>query len=770
MRNDDYQHSLKNIIYTIAIGPLYLLFFFKSYRRSMPKSIYIFYCYLAISLICFYLSLSLSYNPKWVAIIYFSVLLITLLVPSLYGRKKVKEKKKKPKSRIAYSGVQIYCWVFFLGFIFGNMSLLIQIMYYWLIGEYVTVFFSSQEYVSFIWSFIGMIIGYLYGIKKENNYISTSVSSLLKTSLVIFILITSYSLIIYVFGVYPLQRIIPISYKPQSTDILFYLIGFITITTLSYFIISRHVPYGVYRAIKVTGISIPIILIHIILLSAYSTTLNLTVASLFEGNGKTAKAKEIYAKAVPFISHSTLQAALIHRQGTLNVISNDYEDAISFFRKVVTDYSEKTAVSYGKAEKYIESFENNNPLTKTGNELLKIKYRTFEQAASCFPNSLSLILHFYETNPIKTRKLSDSIKEGFNDGTFIWKAESFLSKNSYTLLTTYWQTKETLISLLEAKYPVLIYVPGHVYTLYGYDERLEMFFTYDTAKYNRWDDKPFSEFQKSWMETSFLMSVVIKKEDEDTLREIAPELFNFSNQYKVWQKTQITDYYEQKGSYWRDYDQHTISERLGVAGLELDDPKLHSNGLHAYSWDMENWEKNIYPMLNHPWALKWPTFERFILYLLFNEQISNAKQLISIYRTNLDKESSPVSNRFLNIELATNIAAANDGNILSGGFLSTSDRLIGQAEKLTGKTKKGIEKFYWGYYVKGSHLLKQEDISGAIQLLLPLINSFDIKKHPLSKAFGKILEILYIAHNKEPALIEPGILKSLKIAWVIYNI
>jgi len=774
MKSYDYRSRRKSIVYTISLGPLYLLFYFRSLRHTMPKSRYIFWSFLAAFSVCFYLSLTLSYHPGWIGVIYLAILLVTLATTFLFVREK--RDNREPEAPHGDSGICVsrgIIWLFFLSFIFGNLSTLIQAANYWLIGEYITVFFFSKEHISAMWSFIGMAIGFIYGLRKENNYINADISSLLRSTLIIFILITLYSLITYLFVVYPLQRLSPISYFPQTAEFLFYTTGFMAIMTSSYFVLSRFSPHGIYKSLKAAALSVPLVLMHIILLSAYSTTLNLTVASIFEGKDKTETARKLYAKVVPFITHDPLQAALIHRQGTLSVINENYPEAISYFRKVVADYSEETFDAYGKAKKYIESYEKNGEHKDPGHELLKVEYTTFEQAASCFPNSLSLILNFYEADPIGTRELSYSIKESFNDGTFIWKAESFLDKRGYTLLTTFWQTKETLISLLEAKYPVLIYIPGHVYTLYGYDAGMEMFLTYDTAKYNRWDDKPFSEFQKSWMNSSFLMSVVIKKGEESTLRELAPELFKFSDLHKSWQKAQITDYYESKNSYWRDYDRYKIAEKMGISGLKLNDPTLHSNGFHTYPWDKENWDENIYPMLDRPWALEWRIFERFILYLLYNHQISEAKQLISLYRANLDKESLSVSNRILIIELAAEIAASNGSDISSEQLLTTSDKLIGQAEKLTGKTGYTgytMEQFYWGYYIKGLHLLKKSDIGGTARLLLPLLNNFDLEARPLSKAWGKILEVLCVVSGREPSLIEPDMMAQLKIAWVLYNI
>ena len=51
---------------------------------------------------------------------------------------------------------------------------------------------------------------------------------------------------------------------------------------------------------------------------------------------------------------------------------------------------------------------------------------------------------------------------------------------------------------IDAGFPVLVYVPAHVFAIFGYDEALDTFVTYDIATNDVWVEYLQKDFIKAW--------------------------------------------------------------------------------------------------------------------------------------------------------------------------------------------------------------------------------------------------------------------------------
>ncbi|MBU1056202.1 MAG: hypothetical protein KKC46_20610 [Proteobacteria bacterium] len=744
----------KMLMYALFLGPFFLVLYFRQTRNAYPAARYFAWISLVAMTICAYLMFTFTFSPFLTRFIYLIIYLSIFGLAFFYcwsidSKSIVRTTGFKQK----YSFTRACAWMIIMGLMFPGISNIVQAIYYWILGEQVSVYFSSQANVFKYWSLIGMIYGFFYGIKEDNDFFNKDIGAVVKSVFSIFVFILVYGGFVLALVIYPLQRLAPISYRPQSAEYLFYVLLFISISLSAAYFLKTISYRSSIKSVAILLIGIPFIALHIIVVSAYSVTVNLTIASVLEDKHKLSSAKTLYAKAIPYIRYDDLLASLHHRQGVLHVLNQDYDSAIDSFKKVLTDYSENYEV-FKKARRYVDAFEKNKPLKDDGRKILLVKHKTFEQAASCFPNSLSVILKFYEKQPISTRKLSYAIKESFSSGTFIWKAETFLEKNGYELITSFWQNKNTLISLLKAGYPVLVYIPGHVYTLYGYDSNMEMFFTYDTAKSNRWNDKPFWNFQRDWMEGSFLMSVVVPKQEKTKFVALFPQIERYSKPFQVWQKANISDYYEAKGNYWKDYDRYSLSKTLGLDRLKMNERYFLFDDFFPFPWNAKEWKNEVMPVMSQPWALDWPITEKYILYLLYNGQYEKAVELIDLYKSNLSVEAKSSFSKLLELKLAAYLDANNKKAILS-----VSDKLIGITDNIRAES-------YWGHYFKARHLMAAGDLNGAVKLLLSALSNFNINSYPNSKSFRYIIDALNEIYRTDPSLIDPDKMLLIKVAMI----
>ncbi len=743
MNEDQKLKGWQLLSYSLFLGPFFMLLHFHETRKTYPAAKYFAWSSLLVMVICAYLLFTYTFSPFIVRIAYCVFYLSIFGLSFMYcWVLDSKTNTRKSGHKQEYSISRAISWMLVMGILFYGLNNIVQAIYFWALGEQITVYFSNQANAFKFWVFIGLIFGFFYGLRQNNDYFNRDIRSVVKSFSLSFLFVFMFNGLILLLVTFPRQRLSPVSYRPEPADFLFIALLFLSISLSAIYLIRTAHRHGYIKMCAMFLVGILLISLHAIVVSSYSTTINLTVASVLEDRQELSSAKALYAKSIPYIRYGHLLASLHHRQGVLHVLNQDYASALASFKKVLADYSESYDV-YQRALKYIESFEKNNSSKKPGRKVLQVKHRTFEQAASCFPNSLSVILNFYEEQPISTRKLSYAIKEDFSSGTFIWKAESFLSENGYNLLTTFWQDKEVLISLLEADYPVLVYVPGHVYTLYGYDSRMEMFFTYDTAKSNRWSDKPFWNLQRDWMKGNFLMSVVVRKGEEDNFTALFPQISRYSESHRHWQKAQISNYYKQKDNYWNDYNPYSLSKSIGLDRLIIGDNYFLSEDFFPLPWNSEKWSGEVLPLLNHTWAMEWPIAEKCFLYLIYSGKSGQALDLIKQYQARMSEEKQSTSPRLLEIKLAAAVDAGNEQEVLS-----ISDKLIG----LTGNRKYSS---YWGHYFKAKRLMDAGDLKGAVELLLPTLNNIYLNKNTRSLSLNYILDAINEIWLTDPSLIGP---------------
>jgi hypothetical protein len=747
----------KLLILSLFLGPFFLTLYFWERRDAFPAA----RIYAAVSLLllglCAYLGVTVAFSPFAVRIGYGMLFLAVFTLAFMYSwviESKTRTPEPGPKPR--YSLSRAIAWMVVMSIVFMGMGNLVQAIYFWLFGEQVAVYFSAGQSILRFWLVIGLLFGFVYGLRAGDDAFNRDLKSVLRGLGAAFWFIFLYSGLILLLIVYPFQRLGPIAYSPQFSDFLFYLLLFAGICLSVTPLLRRADRYGALRSAALMLVGIPLIAVHAVVVSGYSVTIDLAAASILEDRRAVSAAETLYARVIPHVRHDQLLAALHHRQGVLHVLNQDYDAALGDFKKVLADYSEMYEV-YHKARLYVQSYENRGPFSSGGRKILSVRHQTFEQAASCFPNSLSVILNFYEDRPVSTRRLSYAIKESFSEGTFIWKAESFLAAHGYRLITTFWQNKETLIALLDAGYPALVYIPGHVITVYGYDARMEMFFTYDTAQLNRWSDQPFQHFQTQWMRSGFRMSVVVNKETEKEFRDRFPELVRYCKKNRIWQKTQISNYYESRGNYWKDYDRYDISKTLGFDRLKINDPVFMDDDFYPYLWNPQRWEKEIVPVLNRPWAIDWQTMERFTYYLIVTGQAERARRRIQQYESHLATAGYGPFPQLLKVKLAVALSAGNQTEAQS-----LADKLIGIP------VIDNPYAFFWGHFVKGRHLMAAGDLKGAAQVLLSALTALRLDEPDSDRGLRSVLEALAEIEASDPSLIDAKNRQLIEIARIYF--
>lgn len=196
-------------------------------------------------------------------------------------------------------------------------------------------------------------------------------------------------------------------------------------------------------------------------------------------------------------------ALLSHKMG-------ESEKAIGGFRKVVSVYNHNQQL-VTKANQFLDNIERNQG-QGVRFVLPGVENPTTYKGAYCVPNSLALVMNYWNAG-VEAGEIGEEITS-LNSGTMTidqaWFAENRGFKHSFMPMAEVEDIKKTI----DAGFPVLVYVPQHVFVIVGYDENLETFVTYDVATRDVWVEYLQNDFLKSWKKENATMVVVYPESEE----------------------------------------------------------------------------------------------------------------------------------------------------------------------------------------------------------------------------------------------------------------
>jgi hypothetical protein len=310
----------KMLAYALFLGPFFLALYFRETRNAYPAARYFAWFSLLAMALCAYLMFTFTFSPSVIRLVYLIIFLSIFGLVFFYCwglDSKTKIRAPGPKQKYSFS--RACAWMIVMGVLFPGLNNIVQAIYYWILGEQVTVYFSSHSNIFKFWILVGLIYGFVYGIRKNNDYFNRDMGAVARSIFSVFVFIFLYSGFALALVIYPLQRLAPISYYPQSAEYLFYLLLFIAITLSTVHLLRTAVHLGTLKTGLTLFIGIPLIALHIIVVSAYSVTINLTIASILEDRQKLSSAKTLYAKAIPCTARIESGLSIRHcqfREGT----------------------------------------------------------------------------------------------------------------------------------------------------------------------------------------------------------------------------------------------------------------------------------------------------------------------------------------------------------------------------------------------------------------------------------------------------------------------
>jgi tetratricopeptide (TPR) repeat protein len=187
-------------------------------------------------------------------------------------------------------------------------------------------------------------------------------------------------------------------------------------------------------------------------------------------------------------SYLQYRAALIHHK------LGHSDKARDGFRRVVTTYNQQPMLAQ-QADRFLDNLQQAQTADRRV-VLPGVETQTQYTGAYCVPNSLALAMRYWGAK-VDARSIGAKIT-GLGTGTYVvdqrWYAEQHDFRHDFLPMAGLADIK----TCIDSGFPVLVYVPAHVFAIVGYDERLKTFVTYDVATQDLWTEYLQDDFIKAW--------------------------------------------------------------------------------------------------------------------------------------------------------------------------------------------------------------------------------------------------------------------------------
>jgi hypothetical protein len=263
----------------------------------------------------------------------------------------------------------------------------------------------------------------------------------------------------------------------------------------------------------------------------YPADIFLSAGRHLERNARTEKALWCYERGLKKEPENRVASYLQYRVALLNHKLYQPDKAKNGFKRVVAKYTwNKNLVK--KANRFLDNLERSAGKKRV--VLPGVETRTEYKGGYCVPNSLALAMRFWGAD-ISARGIGKRIT-GLGSGTFVVNQSWFAEQEGFRHVFLPLADLNDIKQCIDAGFPVLVYVPAHVFAIFGYDEALETFVTYDIATHDVWVEYLQKDFIKSWKKQATTMVLAYPPDKELLLPDnIKDRIIRLSDNYLHFQ-------------------------------------------------------------------------------------------------------------------------------------------------------------------------------------------------------------------------------------------
>ncbi len=265
------------------------------------------------------------------------------------------------------------------------------------------------------------------------------------------------------------------------------------------------------------SLSLVMMLIGTSLISGMSPYYMMLAARQYEKYGYVESARYWYSHTFHWVQSEELKSYLAFHIGLLAKKNNENQAAKEMFSNVTSRYSALPDLAE-KARIFRDNLISLEDKEYKRVVIPGVEARTEYKSAYCVPNSLGLVLNYWG-DKVGAKSIGEQITN-LEAGSFITDEAFFTESRGLSHTVIPFAKREEVKRLIDQGIPVLAFIPGHVLAIFGYDEALETFVTYDVATHDIWDERSWSEFDEQWNKSHNLIAVVLPLEKSSLVENI----------------------------------------------------------------------------------------------------------------------------------------------------------------------------------------------------------------------------------------------------------
>lgn len=246
--------------------------------------------------------------------------------------------------------------------------------------------------------------------------------------------------------------------------------------------------------------------VNLAVLVGANSRVSFVTARILERSGRVPAALTWYGRALEADSDPALASYLQHRIGLLHYKLGDLERARAAFRLLTTTRN-ANAELVGEGRYYLERLSEGRPERRR--VLPGVEVPTEMRDAYCAPNTLALAFRFLG-RPVSVAELGEKVTL-LGLGTSGSDIRFLAGEYGFDHLLVPFATLDDVRWLIDRGVPALLYRPGHVLSVFGYDDRLGTAVAFDTSRWDIWVDRPYPDLEAEWGEGHFLLGVVLPR-------------------------------------------------------------------------------------------------------------------------------------------------------------------------------------------------------------------------------------------------------------------
>jgi len=231
----------------------------------------------------------------------------------------------------------------------------------------------------------------------------------------------------------------------------------------------------------------------------------LILGKVMERRGAIPAALEFYEKSLTLYPNHYSASYLQFRIGLLLHERGRDRKALEAFKNVVTKYTgNEDFVRHARL--FIDRMKDRRDRGGGRVVIPGVSARTEYRSAYCAPNSMSLIFRHWKKD-FSAKRIGTEITYTLF-GTSSLDMLYFAEQNGFDYFVSRGAKVDYIRRLVRMNVPVLVFIPHHVFVVFGYDTTLDTLISYDVAEYDVWVEHPVEDFLKEWQQTGREMAVM----------------------------------------------------------------------------------------------------------------------------------------------------------------------------------------------------------------------------------------------------------------------